>query len=253
MHVPTVHLGPHRRTTHPTALSTFARLLISYVCLSTVCTLTALRRKQHVLFEYTLLQGVNDGMEQARELVSLVQDINCHINLMYVPATHAHPSATSVSTYCTRPPHPYFWWASFPLYIFSQPSLPLMFALPLAPLLPAPPAPCSPFNPWPGAPYTGSDDDTIRDFGKYLLESGIPTSIRWPKGKLQSTCRPICSSFIVIIRAIHHGGLRSIALCRGGAEDDSRVKWGNCKLARVEKLVFDSIGIRCMNNPIANS
>ena len=42
---------------------------------------------RRVSFEYCLLAGVNDSLEQARELAHLVQGINCHVNLISVNAT----------------------------------------------------------------------------------------------------------------------------------------------------------------------
>jgi 23S rRNA (adenine2503-C2)-methyltransferase len=42
---------------------------------------------RRVSFEYCLLAGVNDSLEQARELAHLVQGMNCHVNLIAVNAT----------------------------------------------------------------------------------------------------------------------------------------------------------------------
>ena len=39
---------------------------------------------RRVTFEYSLVGGVNDSEEDARELTELVKDINCHINLIPV-------------------------------------------------------------------------------------------------------------------------------------------------------------------------
>jgi 23S rRNA (adenine2503-C2)-methyltransferase len=39
-------------------------------------------RGRHVLFEYVMLAGVNDAPEHARELIALVADIECKINLI---------------------------------------------------------------------------------------------------------------------------------------------------------------------------
>ena len=39
---------------------------------------------RRISFEYSLVEGVNDGEEQAKELVSLVRGMNCHINLIPV-------------------------------------------------------------------------------------------------------------------------------------------------------------------------
>lgn len=39
---------------------------------------------RRITFEYSLVGGVNDSEEDARELTELVKDINCHINLIPV-------------------------------------------------------------------------------------------------------------------------------------------------------------------------
>lgn len=39
---------------------------------------------RRITFEYSLVGGVNDSAEDARELAALVHDINCHINLIPV-------------------------------------------------------------------------------------------------------------------------------------------------------------------------
>lgn len=39
---------------------------------------------RRITFEYSLVEGVNDGEDQARELSSLVKGLNCHINLIPV-------------------------------------------------------------------------------------------------------------------------------------------------------------------------
>jgi len=36
------------------------------------------------MFEYVLLEGVNDSVEDAQALVDLVSDMRCHVNLMCV-------------------------------------------------------------------------------------------------------------------------------------------------------------------------
>jgi len=40
------------------------------------------KTNRRVTFEYILLKGINDGEEQARELVNLVKGMNCYINLI---------------------------------------------------------------------------------------------------------------------------------------------------------------------------
>ena len=37
-----------------------------------------------VTFEYSLVAGVNDTKEDAQELAGLIQDMNCHVNLIPV-------------------------------------------------------------------------------------------------------------------------------------------------------------------------
>ena len=39
---------------------------------------------RRITFEYSLVEGVNDGEDQARELSSLIRGLNCHINLIPV-------------------------------------------------------------------------------------------------------------------------------------------------------------------------
>ena len=41
-----------------------------------------LGEKRSLTMEYTLMKGVNDGLEQARELASLLRDVRCKINLI---------------------------------------------------------------------------------------------------------------------------------------------------------------------------
>src|SRR5262249_26779224 len=41
-----------------------------------------LRNRERITFEYVLLDGVNDGPEQAREVVELVRGIRCKVNLI---------------------------------------------------------------------------------------------------------------------------------------------------------------------------
>lgn len=40
--------------------------------------------RRRITFEYSLVRGVNDGKEQAQELINLVKGMNCHINLIPV-------------------------------------------------------------------------------------------------------------------------------------------------------------------------
>ena len=57
------------------------------------------RSHVHVTFEYVMLDGVNDNLEQARELAELVKDIPCKVNLIPFnpfPGTHYRRSAQDV-------------------------------------------------------------------------------------------------------------------------------------------------------------
>ena len=99
---------------------------------------TGPRRGRRILFEYILLEGVNDSEQDARRLVDMVGEFNCHVNV-------------------------------------------------------------SPFNPWPGAPYACPADEAVLAFGKVLLEAGVTTSIRWPRGRdIMAACGQLHSA--------HEGG-----------------------------------------------
>ena len=53
------------------------------------------RHGRHVLFEYVMLQGVNDSLEDARRLLVMTQDIECKFNLIGFnphPGTRFRPS-----------------------------------------------------------------------------------------------------------------------------------------------------------------
>ena len=39
---------------------------------------------RRISFEYSLVKGVNDSMECAKQLIELVKGMNCHINLIPV-------------------------------------------------------------------------------------------------------------------------------------------------------------------------
>ena len=39
---------------------------------------------RRITFEYSLVGGVNDTDEDARELIALIKDLNCHVNLIPV-------------------------------------------------------------------------------------------------------------------------------------------------------------------------
>ena len=40
--------------------------------------------KRRISFEYSLVGGVNDGEEDAEELIALIRSLNCHVNLIPV-------------------------------------------------------------------------------------------------------------------------------------------------------------------------
>jgi 23S rRNA (adenine2503-C2)-methyltransferase len=47
-------------------------------------------RSRKITFEYVMLAGVNDSLEHARELVSLIADLPCKLNLIpFNPYPHA--------------------------------------------------------------------------------------------------------------------------------------------------------------------
>ncbi len=48
------------------------------------CREYAAQTGRRISFEYSLIEGVNDGEEQARELGTLLRDIPCHINLISI-------------------------------------------------------------------------------------------------------------------------------------------------------------------------
>lgn len=48
------------------------------------CRLYAQKTGRRVSFEYTLISGVNDSVENAEELSELLSDMNCHVNLIPV-------------------------------------------------------------------------------------------------------------------------------------------------------------------------
>ncbi|RIM19520.1 23S rRNA (adenine(2503)-C(2))-methyltransferase RlmN, partial [Staphylococcus cohnii] len=50
---------------------------------------------RRITFEYGLFGGVNDQLEHARELAHLIQNLNCHVNL--IPVNHV-PERNYVKT-----------------------------------------------------------------------------------------------------------------------------------------------------------
>ncbi len=61
------------------------------------------KTKRRVTFEYSLVRGVNDGKEQAEELVRRVAGMNCHINLIPVnpisERTYEQPDRSRVDAF----------------------------------------------------------------------------------------------------------------------------------------------------------
>ncbi|KAF9971606.1 hypothetical protein BGZ73_005430 [Actinomortierella ambigua] len=52
-----------------------------------------------------------------------------------------------------------------------------------------------PFNPWPGSQYKSSPRDHIVGFSRIVEELGVPTTIRWPRGKdVLAACGQLRSS-----------------------------------------------------------
>jgi len=52
------------------------------------CKIYLRRTGRRVTFEYCLLDGVNDGTEEAQALARLLKGMNCHVNLIpYSPVT----------------------------------------------------------------------------------------------------------------------------------------------------------------------
>ncbi|MCL2281125.1 MAG: 23S rRNA (adenine(2503)-C(2))-methyltransferase RlmN [Dehalococcoidia bacterium] len=43
---------------------------------------------RRITFEYALFAGINDSLEQARQLAHLLRDMNCHVNLIAANSTH---------------------------------------------------------------------------------------------------------------------------------------------------------------------
>ncbi|OQX05003.1 MAG: 23S rRNA (adenine(2503)-C(2))-methyltransferase [Desulfobulbaceae bacterium A2] len=48
------------------------------------CRQFPMKKRQRIMFEYTMLEGVNDSDEQARQLTQLLRGISCKINLLSV-------------------------------------------------------------------------------------------------------------------------------------------------------------------------
>ncbi|MBI5048177.1 MAG: 23S rRNA (adenine(2503)-C(2))-methyltransferase RlmN [Deltaproteobacteria bacterium] len=60
-------------------------------------------RNRHITFEYILMQGVNDSIEDAKRLVTLLKDIKCKINLIpfnpFPDTDFKRPSDKAISTF----------------------------------------------------------------------------------------------------------------------------------------------------------
>ena len=52
-------------------------------------------KKRRVTFEYIMLDGINDSVENAKELASKIKEINCHINLIPVNKVKGKPYSRS--------------------------------------------------------------------------------------------------------------------------------------------------------------
>ncbi len=81
-----------------------------------------LRPRERLTFEYVLLSGVNDGMQNAREVVQLIAGMRAKVNLIAL-------------------------------------------------------------NPGPEIPFGTPDDDRVHGFQQVLIDAGIPTFIRRPRGR----------------------------------------------------------------------
>ncbi len=61
-------------------------------------------RKRHVMFEYVMLDGVNDRPEHARELVKLLRGLPCKVNLIpfnpFPKSGYARSSAEAIDRFC---------------------------------------------------------------------------------------------------------------------------------------------------------
>lgn len=75
LHAPNDEL---RRTLMPVANKYSIEELID------ACRYYVKRTSRRITYEYSLVKGVNDGREQAMELVQLIKGMNCHVNLIPV-------------------------------------------------------------------------------------------------------------------------------------------------------------------------
>ena len=61
------------------------------------------KTRRDVTYEYTLLAGINDGIDQAEELVDLLRDKQCTVNLIpYNPVEGIHlgrPSGANITAF----------------------------------------------------------------------------------------------------------------------------------------------------------
>jgi 23S rRNA (adenine2503-C2)-methyltransferase len=81
-----------------------------------------LRARERLTFEYVLLDGVNDSLPHARELVELIRGIRAKVNLIA-------------------------------------------------------------WNPGPGIEFRTPGQETVLHFQKILIEAGVPTYVRRPRGR----------------------------------------------------------------------
>lgn len=102
-------------------------------------------KRRRVLVEYVLLRDVNDSLDQAAELLAAISGIPCHVNL--IPFNPWTPHGTGDLGATARGGSSK-----------SEPAAPT-------------------------SPYECPDDTTVLQFGKLLLDAGITTSVRWPRGR----------------------------------------------------------------------
>ena len=100
-----------------------------------------LRPRERLTFEYVLLNGVNDGEQNAREVVGLIRGLNAKVNLIAL-------------------------------------------------------------NPGPEIPFSTPEDERVHAFQQTLVQAGIPTFIRRPRGRdIYAACGQLKRAEVVQINA----------------------------------------------------
>ena len=100
-----------------------------------------LRPRERLTFEYVLLNGVNDGEQNAREVVGLIRGLNAKVNLIAL-------------------------------------------------------------NPGPEIPFSTPEDERVHVFQQTLIQAGIPTFIRRPRGRdIYAACGQLKRAEVVQINA----------------------------------------------------